>query len=274
MLRHERVRFLRERLQATGWQPPADEVFSSGFSLLDQALPAGGFVFGELVEWLGKEGAGAGTFALLAAWQAARAGGVVVVLDNEKRFYPPAAAALGIVPFRGSITIPQFNKQESIMPIQVGDKIPSVDLQIKSDGEVQQVNTDALFSGKKVVLFALPGAFTPTCSAAHLPGYVVHAEALFAKGVDLIICLSVNDAHVMQAWGEAHNVEDRVLMLADGNASFTRAVGLEVDLAAGGMGLRSQRYAMVVDDGTVQTLNLEAPREFKVSDAETILASL
>ncbi|MDH3761396.1 MAG: peroxiredoxin [Gammaproteobacteria bacterium] len=160
------------------------------------------------------------------------------------------------------------------MTIQVGDKLPSIDVQYKTEDNVQTINTDELFAGKKIVLFALPGAFTPTCSAAHLPGYVINADRLFDKGVDLIVCLSVNDAHVMQAWGEQHNVADRVMMIADGNAAFSRAVGLEVDLSAGGMGLRSQRYAMIVNDGVVEQLNLEAPREFKVSDAETILNSL
>lgn len=160
------------------------------------------------------------------------------------------------------------------MTIQVGDKLPSIDVQYKSENTVQTINTDELFAGKKVVLFALPGAFTPTCSASHLPGYVVNSDKLFDKGVDRIICLSVNDAHVMDAWGEQHNVDDRVMMIADGNADFSRAVGLEVDLSVGGMGLRSQRYAMVVNDGVVEQLNLEAPREFKVSDAETILNSL
>ena len=124
------------------------------------------------------------------------------------------------------------------MAIQVGDKIPSVDLQIKAEGTVETVNTQALFSGKKVVLFALPGAFTPTCSAAHLPGYVSRADDLFAKGVDLIVCLSVNDAYVMHAWGESQNVDNQVLMLADGSAHFTRAIGLELDRDAGGMGIR------------------------------------
>lgn len=160
------------------------------------------------------------------------------------------------------------------MTIQVGDKLPSIDLQYKTDGKVQSINTDELFAGKKIVLFALPGAFTPTCSASHLPGYVNNSDNLFAKGIDRIICLSVNDAHVMQAWGEQHNVDDRVMMIADGNADFSRAVGLEVDLSVGGMGLRSQRYAMIVNDGVVELLNIEAPREFKVSDAETMLNSL
>lgn len=160
------------------------------------------------------------------------------------------------------------------MAIKVGDKLPSIDLQHKSGDQVETINSDALFSGKKVVLFALPGAFTPTCSASHLPGYVVHSDQLFDKGIDRIICLSVNDAFVMEAWGRQHNVDDRVMMIADGSAHFTRAIGLEVDLDAGGMGIRSQRYAMVVNDGVVELLNVEAPRAFEVSDAETILASL
>jgi peroxiredoxin len=139
---------------------------------------------------------------------------------------------------------------------------------------VETISSDDLFAGKKVVLFALPGAFTPTCSASHLPGYVVAADDLFAKGVERIICLSVNDAFVMDAWGQQHNADDLVMMIADGSAHFTRALGLELNLDAAGMGIRSQRYAMVVNDGVVEVLNVEAPKEFKVSDAQTILASL
>ena len=160
------------------------------------------------------------------------------------------------------------------MTIQVGDKIPSVDLQHMGADGVETINSNDLFAGKKVVLFALPGAFTPTCSASHLPGYVVHSDELFKRGVDSIICLSVNDAFVMDAWGKQHNADDRVMMIADGSAHLTRALGLELDLDGAGMGVRSQRYAMVVNDGTVELLNLEAPREFKVSDAESVLASL
>jgi peroxiredoxin len=160
------------------------------------------------------------------------------------------------------------------MAIKVGDTLPSIDLQHKIGDAVETINSKDLFGGKKVVLFALPGAFTPTCSASHLPGYVVYSDQLFDKGVDRIICLSVNDAFVMEAWGKQQNVDDRVMMIADGNADFTRAIGLEVDLDAGGMGIRSQRYAMVVNDGIVELLNVEAPRKFEVSDAETILASL
>jgi peroxiredoxin len=142
-----------------------------------------------------------------------------------------------------------------------------------ADG-VETIDTGELFAGKKVVVFALPGAYTPTCSASHLPGYVVHSDDLFAKGIDLIACLSVNDAFVMDAWGKQHNADDRIMMLADGSGHFTRALGLELDLDAAGMGIRSQRYAMVVNDGVVETLNVEAPKEFKVSDAQTILSSL
>jgi len=160
------------------------------------------------------------------------------------------------------------------MSIKVGEKIPSLTLQHKTDDGVTDISTEEIFVGKKVVLFALPGAFTPTCSAAHLPGYVDRADEFKEKGIDSIVCLSVNDAHVMKAWGENQNVEDRVLMIADGSAHFTRAVGLEVDLSTRGMGLRSQRYAIVVNDCIVELLNLEAPTKFEVSDAETILSSL
>ena len=160
------------------------------------------------------------------------------------------------------------------MTIQVGDKLPSINLQHKLGASVETINSDDLFGGKKIVLFALPGAFTPTCSAKHLPGYVEYSDQLFDKGVDRIICLSVNDAFVMEAWGQQHNVAEKVMMIADGNADFSRAIGLEVDLNAGGMGTRSQRYAMVVNDGIVELLNLEAPRMFEISDAATILASL
>ena len=160
------------------------------------------------------------------------------------------------------------------MTIAVGDRLPSATLRYMTDDGPKTISTEELFSGKKVVLFALPGAYTPTCSSAHLPGYLVKSDELFAKGVDTIVCLSVNDPFVMGAWGREQNVEDRIMMIADGNLEFTRAVGLEVDLSAGGMGTRSQRYAMVVEDGVVTLLNVEAPRKFEVSDAETILSSL
>lgn len=160
------------------------------------------------------------------------------------------------------------------MSIKVGDKIPSVTLHHMTANGPAEITTDEIFSNKKVVLFALPGAFTPTCSMSHVPGYVMKADELLGKGVDRIVCLSVNDAFVMGAWGENQNVEDKILMLADGSALFTHAVGLELDRVAGGMGIRSQRFAMVVNNGIVELLNVEAPGEFKVSDAQTILDSL
>jgi peroxiredoxin len=160
------------------------------------------------------------------------------------------------------------------MAIQVGDKIPSVELHYMTETGNTAISSDDIFSGKKVVLFALPGAFTPTCSASHLPGYVVKSDDILASGVDRIVCLSVNDAFVMDAWGKQHNADNRVMMLADGNGEFTRALGLEFDALKAGLGIRSQRYAMVIDDGVIKLLNVEAAGEFKVSDAETILASL
>ena len=160
------------------------------------------------------------------------------------------------------------------MAIKVGDKVPSAKLQHKSKDGIQTVSTDDLFKGKKVVLFALPGAFTPTCSAKHLPGFVNNHQDLKGKGVDTVACLSVNDAFVMDAWGRDQHVEDKVMMLADGNGEFTKAVGLTMDATGYGMGLRSQRYAMVVEDGVVKKLNVEAPGAFEVSSAEAILKAL
>lgn len=157
--------------------------------------------------------------------------------------------------------------------IEQNDKLPSVELQyFNNEGEMVTATTEDLFAGKKVVLFAVPGAFTPTCSQAHLPGYVALADKIKAKGVDSIICLSVNDAFVMKAWGDASNAEE-VIMLADGGADFTKAIGLEFETGIFG-GVRSLRYAMIVEDGVVTTLNVEQPKEFKVSDAETVLAAL
>ena len=159
------------------------------------------------------------------------------------------------------------------MTIKVGDRIPNVTIHEMSDKGPAEITTDAIFSGKKVVLFALPGAFTPTCSASHLPGYVVQADAILGKGVDQIICLSVNDAWVMDSWGKSQNAE-KILMLADGSAGLTEALGLELDLTKRGMGVRSDRYAMIVEDGVVTHLNREAPGKFEVSDAESILKLL
>ncbi len=159
------------------------------------------------------------------------------------------------------------------MAIKEGDKLPQATLHMMQDGKPQAVTTDDLFAGKKVVLFAVPGAFTPTCSQAHLPGYVVNADAIKGKGVDSIVCLSVNDAFVMSAWGESANAEE-ILMVGDGNGEFTGTLGLEMDGSGFGLGTRSQRYAMIVEDGTVTKLAVEAAGQLEVSAAEAILAAL
>jgi peroxiredoxin len=160
------------------------------------------------------------------------------------------------------------------MSIKVGDKVPSAKLRIMTSDGPKEMSTEELFKGKKVVLFALPGAFTPTCSAKHLPGFVKHSDAIRAKGVDTIACLSVNDAFVMGAWGKDQQVENKVTMLADGNAEFTRAVGLESDASGYGMGVRSKRYAMIVENGVVKALNVEKPGTFDVSSAEAVMKAL
>jgi peroxiredoxin len=160
------------------------------------------------------------------------------------------------------------------MTIQVGDRIPEATLYHMTPDGPQAITTEEIFSGKKVVLFALPGAFTPTCSAKHLPGFVAKADEIKAKGVDTIACLSVNDAFVMGAWGKDQNVGDKVLMLSDGSAELTQKMGLELDLTGRGFGVRSDRYAMIVDDGVVKMLNREAPGAFEVSSAEKVLAAL
>ncbi len=158
--------------------------------------------------------------------------------------------------------------------IKVGDKIPSVKLRHMTSDGPKEITTDEIFKGKKVVLFALPGAFTPTCSAKHLPGFVEKAAEIKGKGVDAIACLSVNDAFVMNAWGKEQKADGKVQMIADGNGDFTRAVGLELDGSGYGLGKRSQRYAMIVQDGVVKALNVEKPGSFEVSSAEAILKAL
>ncbi len=176
----------------------------------------------------------------------------------------------GIQPLRRTC----MNEGTGTMAIQVGDKIPSGTLHQLTENGPEAITTEEIFAGKKVVLFALPGAFTPTCSAKHLPGFVAKADEIKAKGVDTIACLSVNDAFVMGAWGKDQGVGDKVLMLADGIAEFTQALGLELDLTSRAMGMRSDRYAMIVDDGVVTLLNREEPRAFEVSSAEAVLAAL
>src|SRR3954452_1020794 len=160
------------------------------------------------------------------------------------------------------------------MTIKVGDQIPSMKLMMGTPEGPKETSTDEVFKGKKVVLFAVPGAFTPTCSVKHLPSFVQNAEALKAKGVDTIACIAVNDAFVMGAWGKDQNTGDKVQMIADGSANFAKALGLEMDITARGMGVRSQRYALVAEDGKVTHLGVEAPGGFEASKAETILASL
>ncbi len=160
------------------------------------------------------------------------------------------------------------------MTIKVGDKMPEGTLMTMTESGPQKIAAADYFKGKKVALFALPGAFTPTCSAKHLPGFVQHAEELQKKGVDKIACLSVNDAFVMGAWGQAQQVDGKVDMLADGSAAYTRLLGLTMDASKFGMGERSQRYSMLVEDGVVKVLNVEKPGAFEVSSAEALLRQL
>jgi glutaredoxin/glutathione-dependent peroxiredoxin len=161
------------------------------------------------------------------------------------------------------------------MTIQVGDKVPAATFkQVTAEGP-KDITTAELFGGKKVVLFAVPGAFTPACSQRHLPGYVDKAADLKAKGIDQIACVAVNDVFVMNAWGKAQNVGDKVMMLADGSGEFAKALGMELDMRARGLGVRSQRYSMLVDNGTVKSLNLEAqPGSVEASGAEAMLKTL
>ncbi len=160
------------------------------------------------------------------------------------------------------------------MTVQVGDTIPSATLNIMTADGPSAITTDDIFKGKTVALFGLPGAFTPTCSAQHLPGFVANADALKAKGVDSIVCLAVNDAFVMGAWGKDQNVGDKVTLVADGSAAFTKAAGLELDLTERGLGLRCQRFSMVVDDGVVKSLSIDAAGTFEATSAEKILEQL
>ncbi|TDJ34905.1 MAG: peroxiredoxin [Gammaproteobacteria bacterium] len=160
------------------------------------------------------------------------------------------------------------------MTIRVGEKMPSGVFGIMTDAGPGAISTDELFAGKKVVLVSVPGAFTPTCSASHLPGFVNQAADFFAKGVDSIACMSVNDVFVMHAWGEDQKVGDKVMMLADGNGEYARALDLEMDGTAFGMGTRSQRFAIIIDDGTATHVAVEAPGKLEVSEADAILAKL
>ena len=160
------------------------------------------------------------------------------------------------------------------MTIKVGDRMPEGQFTVMGDNGPDAVSTDDLFSGKKVVLFSVPGAFTPTCSAKHLPGFIDNLDALKAKGVDTVACMAVNDAFVMSAWGKSAGADGKVVMLADGNGEYARKLGLEFDATKYGMGLRGQRFSIIVDDGVVKALNVEPGGAFGVSSAETALSQL
>ena len=160
------------------------------------------------------------------------------------------------------------------MPIQIGDKLPDAAFMTMAGGEPKPMTAAELFAGRTVALIAVPGAFTPTCSARHLPGFKDHAQALKGRGVDRIACVSVNDVFVMGAWAESQGLGDEIVLLADGSGEFTRAIGLEMDASRFGMGTRSQRYSMLVRDRVVEKLNLEEPGQFNVSSAEHLLAQL
>ena len=160
------------------------------------------------------------------------------------------------------------------MTIKVGDKVPAATLTVMSQDGPVKTSTGDLFGKGRVVLFSVPGAFTPTCSARHLPGFVDNVAAIKAKGVERIVCLAVNDVFVMHAWGKQAGVEDRIVMAADGNGELTRALGLELDATGFGMGKRGQRFAFISEDGVIKALEVEAPGEFKVSSAEFVLGQL
>jgi len=160
------------------------------------------------------------------------------------------------------------------MTIVVGEQMPQVNFTTMTEEGPQPVTPSELFAGKKVALFSVPGAFTPTCSLKHLPGFVQQCETLLEKGIDTVCCMSVNDVFVMDAWGKSQGADGKVLMLADGNGEFTKAIGLELDASGFGMGLRSQRFSLVANDGVVEILNVESGGEFRVSTAEYMLEQL
>lgn len=160
------------------------------------------------------------------------------------------------------------------MPIKAGDTMPSGTLTLVTDEGPQKISAEEFFKGKKVVLFSVPGAFTPTCDAKHLPGFVQQADQIRAKGVDTIACIAVNDPFVMKAWGKSQSCDGKVQMIADGNAEYTKALGLEMDASGFGMGVRGQRFALIVENGIVKHVNVEEKGEFKVSSAESVLAQL
>jgi peroxiredoxin len=163
---------------------------------------------------------------------------------------------------------------EEAMTIKAGERMPAGTLKTMTKDGPKDLTTEELFKGKKAVLFSVPGAFTPTCDAKHLPGFVQLADQIRAKGVDTIACMAVNDVFVMNAWGKSSNVADKILMLADGNGDYAKALGLEMDAKGFGMGTRGQRFAIIVDNGVAKQVFVEAPREFKVSAAEHVLGAL
>jgi glutaredoxin/glutathione-dependent peroxiredoxin len=158
--------------------------------------------------------------------------------------------------------------------IKIGDRLPSVEFNVMTPDGQQKLSTDVVFTGRKVVLFGVPGAFTPTCSMNHMPGFLTHLDAIKAKGVDTIACTSVNDVHVMNAWGKHSGADGKIMMLADGNGTFAKACGLLFDLNVAGMGERSKRYSMIIDNGVVKAVNVEDKSGVNVSGAETILEQL
>jgi peroxiredoxin len=166
------------------------------------------------------------------------------------------------------------NAKGGIMTIKVGDKLPTVTLMRMGEGGPEAVSTNDLFAGRKVALFGVPGAFTPTCSAKHVPSFLANAAALKAKGVDAIVCMAVNDVFVMNAWGKDQNVGHDIHMVADGDAAFTKAAGLELDLHGKGLGLRNQRFSMLVDDGVVKVLNIDPAGKYDQTSAETLLGQI
>jgi len=182
--------------------------------------------------------------------------------------FPPSDAKCGT---RGALVLPLGDNH---MTVSVGDKLPSTTFIKATENGPEAVNSDEYFAGRKVALFSVPGAFTPTCSAKHLPGFLDKAEDLKAKGVDEIACTAVNDAFVMGAWSKANEAAGKVTMLADGNADFAKSVGLTMDGSKFGLGERGQRFSMLVNDGVVEQLNVEAPGEFKVSTAEHLLEQI
>jgi peroxiredoxin len=160
------------------------------------------------------------------------------------------------------------------MTIKAGDELPTGEFRIMGKDGPQKITTDQLLNGKTVVIFSVPGAFTPTCDAKHLPGFVQNADKIRAKGVDTIVCMAVNDVFVMNAWGKASNVGDKIVMLADGNGEYARALGLAMDGRGYGMGERGQRFAIIAKNGVATHVNVEGPGEFKVSSAEHVLSQL